>query len=53
MGRRDSLVKIRGYRIELSEIELALRGLAGVKTAVVKARSREDGAGAGRLCRAS
>jgi acyl carrier protein len=43
MGRRDSQVKIRGRRIELSEIELALRGLSSVKTAVVEARARGDG----------
>lgn len=43
MGRRDALVKIRGFRVELSEIELALRALDAVRTAVVEARTREDG----------
>ena len=43
MGRRDTQVKIRGHRIEVAEIELALRGLDAVKTAVVEARQREDG----------
>ncbi|HEY6331596.1 MAG TPA: condensation domain-containing protein, partial [Blastocatellia bacterium] len=30
-GRRDSQVKIRGFRVELEEVEIALRGMPGVK----------------------
>ncbi|MDQ0492826.1 non-ribosomal peptide synthetase [Paenibacillus brasilensis] len=41
-GRLDAQVKIRGYRIELSEIEAAIRGLAGVKAAVVIPHTDED-----------
>src|SRR5205823_6440429 len=36
LGRVDHQVKVRGYRIELGEIEEALRGLSGVREAVVK-----------------
>lgn len=33
VGRRDNQVKIRGYRVNLSELEAALRALAGVTDA--------------------
>jgi Condensation domain/AMP-binding enzyme/AMP-binding enzyme C-terminal domain/Phosphopantetheine attachment site len=35
VGRADQQVKLRGYRIELGEIETVLRGVAGVREAVV------------------
>jgi amino acid adenylation domain-containing protein len=35
LGRGDQQVKIRGFRIECGEVETALRGLAGVRDAVV------------------
>ncbi|OBZ14240.1 hypothetical protein A8L34_09800 [Bacillus sp. FJAT-27264] len=41
-GRLDEQVKIRGYRIELSEIEALIRGLAGVKAAVVIAHADKE-----------
>ncbi len=34
-GRRDDQVKIRGFRIEPGEVEVALRGLDGVRQAAV------------------
>ncbi|TWI84569.1 non-ribosomal peptide synthetase, partial [Chitinophaga japonensis] len=43
-GRADDQVKIRGYRIEPAEIEDTLRGLDGVKDAVVVARTTGAGA---------
>jgi amino acid adenylation domain-containing protein len=43
IGRIDGQVKINGRRIETGEIETALRGLAGVRDAVVVAR--DDGTG--------
>ncbi|HKH45402.1 MAG TPA: non-ribosomal peptide synthase/polyketide synthase [Thermoanaerobaculia bacterium] len=39
LGRSDHQVKIRGFRIELGEIEAVLLSLAGVREAVVVARS--------------
>jgi amino acid adenylation domain-containing protein/thioester reductase-like protein len=35
LGRLDDQVKIHGVRVELGEIEVALRGVAGVRDAVV------------------
>jgi amino acid adenylation domain-containing protein len=46
-GRRDFQVKIRGFRIEVSEIEVAIRAVAGVKDVVVV--GREDRTGEVRL----
>ncbi|SNT49294.1 non-ribosomal peptide synthetase [Rhodococcoides kyotonense] len=34
LGRADHQVKIRGYRVELGEIEVAMKRLSGVETAV-------------------
>ena len=42
-GRKDSQVKIRGYRVELSEIELAILNISGIKEAVVVARDNQTG----------
>lgn len=42
-GRVDNQVKIRGYRIEIDEIEEQLRKVAGIREAVVTARSGSDG----------
>ncbi|HHF3222464.1 TPA: amino acid adenylation domain-containing protein [Vibrio diabolicus] len=39
LGRSDDQLKIRGQRIELGEIETALQSLAGVKQALVCAKS--------------
>jgi amino acid adenylation domain-containing protein len=38
LARLDFQMKLRGYRIELAEIESALRGVNGVKEAVIAAR---------------
>lgn len=35
LGRKDFQVKIRGYRIEITEIEAVLRGMDGIKEAIV------------------
>ncbi len=43
IGRKDNQVKMRGYRIELGEIETALASHAGVREAVVVARTEEAG----------
>ncbi|HEY6050724.1 MAG TPA: non-ribosomal peptide synthetase, partial [Thermoanaerobaculia bacterium] len=47
LGRVDNQIKIRGFRIEPGEIETALRGLPGVREAVV--RPHEDAPGQTRL----
>jgi amino acid adenylation domain-containing protein len=38
VGREDEQVKVRGFRVELSEVEAALRGLAGVADVAVVMR---------------
>ncbi|MCW3464493.1 non-ribosomal peptide synthetase [Chitinophaga nivalis] len=43
VGRNDHQVKVRGYRIELEEIESKLIAFAGVKQAVVLARTQGAG----------
>ncbi len=45
VGRKDFQTKIRGHRVELSEVEMALREIAGVKQAVALAQG-ESTAGA-------
>ena len=47
VGRRDFQVKIRGFRVDVSEVEVAMRTVQGVKDAVVV--GREDTAGEKRL----
>ena len=47
IGRQDFQVKIRGFRIDITEIELALRDIAGIEDAVVV--GRQDDAGEHRL----
>ena len=42
-GRRDSQVKVRGFRIDLSEIEVAMHAVDGVKDAAVVAREDKQG----------
>ena len=42
LGRQDFQVKMRGYRIESAEIESALRGVHGIREAVVVPRGRDD-----------
>jgi D-alanine--poly(phosphoribitol) ligase subunit 1 len=42
-GRRDRQVKISGHRIELAEIEIAARGIAGVRECVVIPLSDDNG----------
>ena len=39
LGRRDRQVKVRGYRVEPGEVEVALARCAGVRAAVVEART--------------
>jgi amino acid adenylation domain-containing protein/non-ribosomal peptide synthase protein (TIGR01720 family) len=43
LGRTDHQVKIRGFRVELAEVESALLRHAGVREAVVNARSSPPG----------
>ncbi|MCP5049844.1 MAG: amino acid adenylation domain-containing protein, partial [bacterium] len=43
LGRMDNQVKLRGYRIEPGEIENQLLRHPGIKSAIVLARSRQDG----------
>jgi amino acid adenylation domain-containing protein len=43
LGRQDFQVKIRGYRVDVSEVENALRGIAGVSDAVVGGREIHPG----------
>ncbi|MFE4588978.1 amino acid adenylation domain-containing protein [Streptomyces laurentii] len=42
-GRRDRQVKISGYRIELAEIEIAARGVEGVRECIVVPLSTPEG----------
>ncbi|MEP6769656.1 MAG: amino acid adenylation domain-containing protein, partial [Acidobacteriota bacterium] len=48
LGRVDEQVKVRGFRVELGEIETTLRGVDGVREAVV--RVSEDPPGETHLC---
>jgi tyrocidine synthetase-3 len=43
LGRMDFQVKVRGFRIELGEIESRLNRLAGIKAAVVVAKTDKSG----------
>ena len=43
VGRVDFQVKIRGFRIDVSEIEIALRAIDGIKDAVVVGREEASG----------
>lgn len=45
LGRGDFQVKINGFRVELGEIEGAMQGLPGVKTAIVDAQDQPGGKG--------
>ena len=47
VGREDFQVKIRGFRIDVAEVEIALRAVDGVETAVVV--GRQDGMSQQRL----
>ncbi|MFY9550790.1 MAG: amino acid adenylation domain-containing protein [Thermoanaerobaculia bacterium] len=43
LGRVDGQVKLRGFRVELGEVEAALRGIGGVREAVVRAHEDRPG----------
>ncbi|WP_394155122.1 amino acid adenylation domain-containing protein [Loktanella salsilacus] len=43
LGRRDGQIKLRGFRIELSEIEAAMRSVAGIRAAAVDLRDGPTG----------
>ena len=43
VGREDNQVKINGFRVELGEVEAAIRKINGVRDAVVRAVSFEQG----------
>lgn len=43
VGRKTSRVKIRGHGVDLLEVEMALRGLDGVKDAVVAVQQNRSG----------
>lgn len=43
LGRKDRQVKIRGNRVELAEVEIALRGLDGIRDAAVTAQQNSRG----------
>jgi amino acid adenylation domain-containing protein len=47
VGREDFQVKIRGFRIDVAEVELALRAIEGIESAVVV--GRQDGTSQPRL----
>jgi amino acid adenylation domain-containing protein len=42
IGRKDHQVKIRGFRIDPGEIESALRGIDGIREAVIMVHTSED-----------
>jgi len=43
LGRKDRQVKIRGNRVELTDVEIALRAMEGVRDAVVSVRQNGQG----------
>ena len=42
-GRRDFLVKVRGHAVEMEQVEAALVGVPGIRTAAVAARATARG----------